>query len=135
MLVQVEKDLPDMKHTTAVAGYILTLSLCLVWCALPCPCGDASRRADTFLRAGLSACCTRLWNCCKKSSAVSAMECDVREYYLDCDRYMEQSENRRMSAFVDDLSVWGAELVAVLDDQATYALMACGHPVGTRRYP
>ena len=30
MLIQVEKDLPDMKHIKAVAGYILILSLCLV---------------------------------------------------------------------------------------------------------
>lgn len=34
MLIQVEKDLPDMKHIKAVAGYILILSLCLV-CAHP----------------------------------------------------------------------------------------------------
>jgi hypothetical protein len=30
-----------------------------------------------------------------------------------------------MAGFVDDLSAWGAELIAVLDDQAAYALMAC----------
>ena len=30
---------------------------------------------------------------------------------------------------MDDLSAWGAELIAVLDDQAAYALMACGHPL------
>ena len=34
-----------------------------------------------------------------------------------------------MAGFVDDLSAWGAELIAVLDDQAAYALMACGHPL------
>ena len=57
------------------------------------------------------------------------MDCDVREYYLDCDRYMEEAENLRMTGFVDDLSAWGAELIAVLDDQAAYALMACRHPL------
>ena len=25
-------------------------------------------------------------------------------------------------------SIWGADLIAVLDDQATYSLMACNHP-------
>ena len=30
---------------------------------------------------------------------------------------------------MDDLSAWGAELIAVLDDQAAYALMACRHPL------
>ena len=34
-----------------------------------------------------------------------------------------------MAGFVDDLSAWGAELIAVLDDQAAYALMACRHPL------
>lgn len=53
----------------------------------------------------------------------------MREYYLDCDRYMEEAENLRMAGFVDDLSAWGAELIAVLDDQAAYALMACRHPL------
>lgn len=57
------------------------------------------------------------------------MDCDVRECYLDCDRYMEEAENLRMAGFVDDLSAWGAELIAVLDDQAAYALMACRHPL------
>ena len=57
------------------------------------------------------------------------LDCDVREYYLDCDRYMEEAENLRMAGFVDDLSAWGAELIAVLDDQAAYALMACRHPL------
>ena len=42
---------------------------------------------------------------------------------------MEEVENFRRAGFVDDLSAWGAELIAVLDDQAAYALMACGHPL------
>ena len=57
------------------------------------------------------------------------LDYDIREYYLDCDRYEEAAENLRMTGFVDDLSAWGAELVGVLDDQATYALMACRHPL------
>lgn len=54
--------------------------------------------------------------------------CIFNEYFLDCDRYEEEPENRRMTEFVKDISAWKADLVAVLDDQATYALMACGHP-------
>lgn len=33
-----------------------------------------------------------------------------------------------MAGFLTDASIWGAELVAVLDDQATYSVMACKHP-------
>ena len=128
MLVQVEKDLPDMKQTTVVAVYILTLSLCLVWCA--CPAHAETRRVALIhsFEPGYPPAHKAL-ELLQKEFRRLGMKCDIREYYLDCDRYMEQSENRRMSAFLDDLSVWGAELVAVLDDQATYALMACGHPV------
>ena len=65
----------------------------------------------------------------QKEFSLLGLDCDVREYYLDCDRYMEEAENLRMAGFVDDLSAWGAELIAVLDDQAAYALMACRHPL------
>lgn len=95
---------------------------------LPRPCGDAAHRTDTLFRAGLSACCEGSGTVAKEFSLLG-LDCDVREYYLDCDRYMEEAENLRMAGFVDDLSAWGAELIAVLDDQAAYALMACRHPL------
>lgn len=94
----------------------------------PCPCRDTAYCADTLFRAGLSACCEGSGTVAKEFSLLG-LDCDVREYYLDCDRYMEEAENLRMAGFVDDLSAWGAELIAVLDDQAAYALMACRHPL------
>lgn len=95
----------------------------------PCPCGDTAYCADTLFRAGLSACCEGSGTVAKEYVSLLGLDCDVREYYLDCDRYMEEAENLRMAGFVDDLSAWGAELIAVLDDQAAYALMACRHPL------
>lgn len=55
------------------------------------------------------------------------LDCKYHEYFLDCDYYAEPEENQRMSDFLDEISVWGADLIAVLDDQATYTVMACGH--------
>lgn len=127
MLVQVEKDLPDMKHIKAVAGYILILSLCLV-CAHP---AHAETRRIALIHSfepGYPPAAKAL-ELLQKEFSLLGLDCDVREYYLDCDRYMEEAENLRMAGFVDDLSVWGAELIAVLDDQAAYALMACRHPL------
>ena len=127
MLVQVEKDLPDMKHIKAVAGYILILSLCLV-CAHP---AHAETRHIALIHSfepGYPP-ATKALELLQKEFRRLGLDCDVREYYLDCDRYMEEVENFRMAGFVDDLSAWGAELIAVLDDQAAYALMACGHPL------
>ena len=127
MLIQVEKDLPDMKHLKAVAGYILILSLCLV-CAHP---AHAETRRIALIHSfepGYPPAAKAL-ELLQKEFSLLGLDCDVREYYLDCDRYMEEAENLRMAGFVDDLSAWGAELIAVLDDQAAYALMACRHPL------
>lgn len=127
MLIQVAKDLPDMKHIKAVAGYILILSLCLV-CAHP---AHAETRRIALIHSfepGYPPAAKAL-ELLQKEFSLLGLDCDVREYYLDCDRYMEEAENLRMAGFVDDLSAWGAELIAVLDDQAAYALMACRHPL------
>lgn len=117
-----------MKQTTVVAVYILTLSLCLVWCA--CPAHAETRRIALIhsFEPGYPPAAKAL-ELLQKEFSLLGLDCDVREYYLDCDRYMEEAENLRMAGFVDDLSAWGAELIAVLDDQAAYALMACRHPL------
>ena len=117
-----------MKQTTVVNVYILTLSLCLVWCACP---AHAETRHIALIHSfepGYPP-ATKALELLQKEFRRLGLDCDVREYYLDCDRYMEEVENFRMAGFVDDLSAWGAELIAVLDDQAAYALMACGHPL------
>lgn len=56
------------------------------------------------------------------------ISCDFREYFLDCDDLLSAKEEERCSDFIDDFTRWGARLVAVLDDQALYSLMACGNP-------
>lgn len=117
-----------MKQTTVVTVYILTLSLCLVWCACH---AHAETRHIALIHSfepGYPP-ATKALELLQKEFRRLGLDCDVREYYLDCDRYMEEVENFRMAGFVDDLSAWGAELIAVLDDQAAYALMACGHPL------
>lgn len=116
-----------MKHIKAVAGYILILSLCLV-CAHP---AHAETRRIALIHSfepGYPPAAKAL-ELLQKEFSLLGLDCDVREYYLDCDRYMEEAGNLRMAGFVDDLSAWGAELIAVLDDQAAYALMACRHPL------
>lgn len=116
-----------MKHIKAVAGYILILSLCLV-CAHP---AHAETRRIALIHSfepGYPPAAKAL-ELLQREFSLLGLDCDVREYYLDCDRYMEEAENLRMVGFVDDLSAWGAELIAVLDDQAAYALMACRHPL------
>lgn len=117
-----------MKQTTVVTVYILTLSLCLVWCACPAHAETQHIALIHSFEPGYPP-ATKALELLQKEFRRLGLDCDVREYYLDCDRYMEEVENFRMAGFVDDLSAWGAELIAVLDDQAAYALMACGHPL------
>ena len=108
MLIQVEKDLPDMKHIKAVAGYILILSLCLV-CAHP---AHAETRRIALIHSfepGYPPAAKAL-ELLQKEFSLLGLDCDVREYYLDCDRYMEEAENLRMAGFVDDLSAWGSRV-------------------------
>lgn len=52
----------------------------------------------------------------------------LRIFYLDCERYESKEEEKRISNFVDDIKEWGGDLIAVLDDQATYSIMACRNP-------
>ena len=116
-----------MKHIKAVAGYILILSLCLV-CAHPAHVETRRIALIHSFEPGYPPAAKAL-ELLQREFSLLGLDCDVREYYLDCDRYMEEAENLRMAGFVDDLSAWGAELIAVLDDQAAYALMACRHPL------
>ena len=52
----------------------------------------------------------------------------LRTFYLDCEKYESVEEERRISEFADSIRSWGGDLIAVLDDQATYSVMACGNP-------
>lgn len=58
----------------------------------------------------------------------NGLQCEIKSYYLNCEKYGSTDEERRISGFIDDSSIWGADLIAVLDHQATYSLMACNHP-------
>ena len=79
MLIQVEKDLPDMKHIKAVAGYILILSLCLV-CAHP---AHAETRRIALIHSfepGYPPAAKAL-ELLQKEFSLLGLDCDVREYY------------------------------------------------------
>lgn len=54
---------------------------------------------------------------------------DIRHFYLDCERFLEKEEKQRMYNFLDTIASWQPEVIWVNDDQATYSLLACNHPV------
>lgn len=57
------------------------------------------------------------------------MEVELRFLYLDCESYLEQAELDRMSFMLDSLAIWNPELILVNEDQATYSLLKCNHPL------
>ena len=58
----------------------------------------------------------------------NGIKCDVRYYYLNCELYDDREEEQRMSLIIDVIKAWNGDIIGVLDDQATYSLMACNNP-------
>lgn len=61
--------------------------------------------------------------------AERGIEVDLRFFYLNCEMYREQKELERMSAMLDTMMLWKPEIILVNEDQATYSLLKCGHPL------
>ncbi len=54
---------------------------------------------------------------------------ELKTFYLDCEKYNEQQELLRMYRFIDTVKRWNPNLILVYDDQATYSLLKCNHPM------
>lgn len=53
---------------------------------------------------------------------------EIREFFLDCEELDYYLELARASFFIDEFTRWGAEAVAILNNQATYSLLKCNNP-------
>lgn len=58
---------------------------------------------------------------------------NIKTFYLDCERYNEKEENERMFHYLDSIRSWDPDIILSNDDQATYTLMACNHPLGKNK--
>lgn len=65
----------------------------------------------------------------RKELRKNRVNADIRTFYLDCECYMAEEEEERMYNFIDTIRLWKPDLILVNDDQATYTLMKCGHPL------
>lgn len=65
----------------------------------------------------------------EKELKANGIKFDIRHYYLNCELYDNREEEQRMSHIIDDISAWEGDIIGVLDDQATYSLMACNNPI------
>lgn len=57
------------------------------------------------------------------------MNAECRVLYLDCESYREREELERMYFMLDSLAEWKPEIILVNEDQATYSLLKCAHPL------
>ena len=61
------------------------------------------------------------------------IQTNIKTFYLDCKRYNEKEENERMFHYLDSIQSWDPDIILSNDDQATYTLMACNHPLGKNK--
>lgn len=69
----------------------------------------------------------------KKNLRKKGILTDIRTFYLDAERYNAADEEARLYKYLDSLEKWDPDIVLVNDDQATYSLMACEHPLGKKK--
>ena len=62
----------------------------------------------------------------------AGIEADIRTAYLDCEQYRAWDEEKRMKECLDTMAGWNPDLILVGEDQATYSLLATGHPLTGR---
>ena len=54
---------------------------------------------------------------------------DIHTFYLNCERYLDKDERERMYNYIDSIQDIKPDIILVNDDQATYSLLGCEHPL------
>lgn len=117
-----------MKISCSVIFALIVL-LCFVGWVCPAYAGQYTKIALVHSYEEGHADAERTHKILKEELLNRGVNCLFREYYLDCDELNAEPEKERASLIIDDFTEWGAAIVAVLDDQATYSIMACNNPL------
>ncbi|WP_317469604.1 sensor histidine kinase [Bacteroides hominis] len=65
----------------------------------------------------------------KKEFSKSRIPVKLFFFYLNCERYNEPQEIKRINLFIDSIAKWKPEIILVNDDQATYSLLKSHNPI------
>ncbi|MEG1865466.1 MAG: HAMP domain-containing sensor histidine kinase [Bacteroides sp.] len=57
------------------------------------------------------------------------VKADIHTIYLDCEMYLDGPELIQMSHLINQEVSWHPDIILVNDDQATYSLLKCNHPL------
>ena len=61
--------------------------------------------------------------------AGKGMAVELNFFYLDCESYREKEELKKISVMLDSLAARKPDIILVNEDQATYSLLKCRHPL------
>ena len=64
----------------------------------------------------------------EKELAAKGLKAEIREFFLNCNELIYEDELARASYFIDQAVEWGADAIAVFNNQAVYSLLKCGNP-------
>ena len=124
-----------MKFTLKRYLYII-VSIIFTTCSLPMSAEQAKKEKDPYKVLVIHSYTENLGAYTKFSKIVQSylkeknIETSIRTFYLDCEKYIKAEEEARMYSFLDTIKYWKPDLILSNDDQATYTLMACDHPLG-----
>ena len=65
----------------------------------------------------------------KKGFQKEGIPASIFTFYLNCEAYQSLEEKQRIYTELNTLSLWKPDIIIVNDDQATYSLLACEHPL------
>lgn len=65
----------------------------------------------------------------KKEFSKARIPVKLSFFYLNCERYNEPQEIKRINLFMDSIAKWKPEIILVNDDQATYSLLKSHNPI------
>lgn len=124
-----------MKNIQAkISVFALFFSFCLLWMTFP---ANATHRykiaiVHSYERNYHDA--KRYRRTLEKELAANGLSFEIQEYFLDCEEFDYYLELSRASFFIDKITEWGAEMIAVFNNQAVYSLLKCYNPK-LRRIP
>lgn len=64
----------------------------------------------------------------EKELKANGISFELREFFLNCDELRYEDELARASFFIDEFTKWGADAIAIFNNQATYSLLKCNNP-------
>lgn len=68
-------------------------------------------------------------NIVEKNLNKKGIDVSIRTFYLDSEQYLAREEEERIFNFLESSAGWKPNIILVNDDQATYSLIACNHPL------